>query len=392
MNQSKKHQKHAKLTRPGIGKFGRNEWAIIGTPCGNIQQLAYQLIGLLSKGFQMGYVDADHASGDEEKDLSASPQNAMDAGASAEYIDKIHFHRFDKRAKLDEFQYREQFYGVDGVLVNGNHFLAKQQIVVVDPKKEASLRKKLDRLTAVRLFLLTAGVDSIPEYLQEAVDDWQSIPVLSLTDGDGIADELRKDLQINVPKVRGLVLAGGKSQRMGSDKGLLTYHAKPQREHMADLLSNFCSDVALSCRPGQVEAAQAKINLLPDSFLGLGPFGAILTAFREDPNAAWMVVACDLPLLDEATLQYLMTHRNPSKLATAFLNPATDFPDPLVTIWEPRAYPALLSFLAQGYSCPRKVLINTEIELLQIPSAAALRNVNTPEDFQAVQDLLAAQK
>lgn len=391
MNQSKKHQKHAKLTRPQIGKFGRTEWAIIGTPCGNIQQLAYQLVRLLSKHFQMAYVDADHASGDEEKDPLTTPQNAMDAGASAEYIDKIHFHRFDKRAKLDDFQYREQFYGVDGVIVNGNHFLARQQIVVVDPKKEASLRKKLDRLGAVRLFLLTAGVDSVPEYLREAVEDWERVPVLSFSDLEGIAEELRKDLQANIPKVKGLVLAGGKSQRMGSDKGLLSYHGKPQREHMADLLAGLCADVHLSCRPGQVEATQTDINLLPDSFLGLGPFGALLTAFREDPNAAWMVVACDLPLLDEATLQYLITHRNPSKVATAFLNPATDFPDPLVTIWEPRAYPALLSFLAQGYSCPRKVLINTEIELLEIPTAAALRNVNTPEDFQAVQSLLGAQ-
>ena len=80
----------------------------------------------------MAYVDADHANGDEEKDPDAAPKNAMDAGAQVEYIDKIHFHRFDKREQLDVFQYREQFLGVDGVLVNGNHFLAQQQIVVMN--------------------------------------------------------------------------------------------------------------------------------------------------------------------------------------------------------------------------------------------------------------------
>ncbi|NET34074.1 MAG: NTP transferase domain-containing protein [Cyanothece sp. SIO1E1] len=388
MSKKQKHQKHAKLTRPAIGQFGRKEWAIIGTPCGNIQQLSYQLIEEMSNAYRMAYVDADHASGDEEKLADSPIENAMDAGAQVEYIDKIHFHRFDKREQMDVFQYREQFQGVDGVIVNGNHFLAKQQIVVVDPKKEASLKKKLDRLTDVRLFLLVEGVSTVPAYLQEAVEEWKEKPVLALTDTAGIAQLLLEDLKASVAPVKGLVLAGGKSQRMGSDKGLLTYHGKPQREHMAELLSSLTKEVALSCRPGQLEATTSDVHLLPDSFIGLGPFGAILSAFREDPNAAWLVVACDLPLLDEATLAYLIANRNPSKLATAFLNPATDFPDPLVTIWEPRAYPTLLSFLAQGYSCPRKVLINTDIELLEIPNPEALRNVNTPEELEAVQAIL----
>lgn len=388
MSKNKKHQKHAKLTRPTIGQFGRNEWAIIGTPCGKIQQLSYQLIASLSESFSLAYVDADHASGDELRNPDAKMENAMDAGAEVEYIDKIHFHRFDKRGKMDSFQYRAEFQGVDGVIVNGNHFLAQQQIVVVDPKKEASLRKKLDRLTSVRLFLLTEGVSGIPNYLQEAVENWETKPILSLGDVQGIAAILRNDLIAQVALINGLVLAGGKSQRMGSDKGLLSYHGKPQREYMAELLAPLCKIVALSCRPGQLEASQTGITLLPDSFLGLGPFGAILSAFREDPNAAWLVVACDLPLLDNLTLEYLLANRNPSKLATAFLNPATNFPDPLVTIWEPKAYPVLLSFLAQGYSCPRKVLINTDIELLEIPNPTALSNVNTPEELKAVQAIL----
>ena len=60
-NSDKKHRKHAKLTRPSLGHFHRNEWAIIGTPCGNIQQLAYAIIDRLSEIFNIGYVDADNA-------------------------------------------------------------------------------------------------------------------------------------------------------------------------------------------------------------------------------------------------------------------------------------------------------------------------------------------
>ena len=51
--------------------------------------------------------------------------------------------------------------------MNGNHFKAAKQIVVVDPKKEKSLQKKLDRLTDVQLFLLTEEVTDLPPFLKE---------------------------------------------------------------------------------------------------------------------------------------------------------------------------------------------------------------------------------
>ncbi|RMG81285.1 MAG: molybdopterin-guanine dinucleotide biosynthesis protein MobA, partial [Bacteroidetes bacterium] len=175
-----------------------------------------------------------------------------------------------------------------------------------------------------------------------------------------------------VPPLAGLVLAGGKSERMGRDKGDISYHGKPQRDHLFELLRPVCASVFVSLREGQ--AGPENLPVLYDSFAGLGPFGAILSAFRAFPNHAWLVVACDLPLLDKLAIDFLTQNRNPSAVATAFHNPATGFPDPLITIWEPKSYPILLQFLAQGYSCPRKVLINSEIETLQAPDPEILRN------------------
>jgi molybdopterin-guanine dinucleotide biosynthesis protein A len=127
---------------------------------------------------------------------------------------------------------------------------------------------------------------------------------------------------------------------------------------------------------------------LPDSFLGLGPYGGILSAFREDPNAAWLVIACDLPLLSEKSLRQLLAARNPSAMATAFQSPDNEFPEPLIAIWEPRAYPVLLDFLSRGYSCPRKVLINSDAHLVQATDAAELTNVNVPEEYEAIKAAL----
>jgi len=189
------------------------------------------------------------------------------------------------------------------------------------------------------------------------------------------------------PVLNGLVLAGGKSSRMGFDKGSIDWHGKPQRYHMADMLKTLCDEVFISCRPNQ-EETNKQYAILEDTFVGLGPYAAILSAFKEKPDCAWLVVACDLPLLDKNTLQYLVNNRNPAKLATAFGNGYKDLPEPLITIWEPKSYPILLSFLEQGITCPRKVLINTDAHLLVASDTNALTNVNTREELEKVKAVL----
>jgi len=184
------------------------------------------------------------------------------------------------------------------------------------------------------------------------------------------------------------VLRPPASTRMGQDKGLLPYHGEAQREYACRLLSTFCRETYLSCRPDQAVELAGEWPPLPDAFMGLGPKGCILSAFRHDPDAAWLVLACDLPYLDDATLQHLVAHRNPTKVATAFLDPAGQFPEPLITIYEPRSYPVLLQMLGLGYACPRKTLINSDVALLTAPDTRTLTNVNEPAEYEkAVRDL-----
>jgi molybdopterin-guanine dinucleotide biosynthesis protein A len=105
--------------------------------------------------------------------------------------------------------------------------------------------------------------------------------------------------------------------------------------------------------------------------------------FVRFPNSAWLTVACDLPYLSQSSIEYLVSNRDRRKLATCFHNPATEFPEPLITIWEPRAYPVMLEFLSMGYSCPRKVLINSDIHQLELKDVREIKNVNTPEERDA---------
>ncbi len=190
----------------------------------------------------------------------------------------------------------------------------------------------------------------------------------------------------SVPKLKGLVLAGGESKRMGLDKGSIDYYGMPHREYLVQLLNHFVTETFLSCRPGH--APHSDTSILEDTFLDLGPYGGVLTAFRHDPNAAWLAVACDIPLLDEEMIQQLIDQRDLAKIATCFHDPSTGFPEPLITIWEPKAYPVLLQFLGQGISCLRKALINTDSKMLQTNRPDIMKNANTPEEVANMQKLL----
>ena len=375
---SKEHKKHTDLTRPAFGNYSRNEWAIVGAPCVFIKALADKVIGVLSTTYKCAYADTSH-----NDEIVLAPGRLAN-GAVLDYSDQINYQQFNYSNAPTSFKLRQQFGEVDLVLVNGNHQQAKAQVIIIHSNKEASLQKRLAQLTNVELILLAENVDDVFDFIKQDLSNWQNIPVYRLEETHKIIAFFEAKMQHAKPILNGLVLAGGKSMRMGYDKGAVSWFGKEQRYHVADMLKPFCQEVFISCRTEQKQQIDINYNVLEDTFTGLGPFGAILSAFREQPDKAWLVVACDLPLLETDTFKLLVSQRHVSSIATAFNSPDNEFPEPLITIWEPKSYPILLSFLAQGYSCPRKVLINNDVNLLQVPNPDALTNVNTPEDLERV--------
>ena len=189
---------------------------------------------------------------------------------------------------------------------------------------------------------------------------------------------------MTTPALFGLVLAGGASTRMRTDKAALDYHGQPQLRWAFELLSKFCAATFVSVRPDQREdATRAGHPQIVDRQPGIGPIAGICAALLEHPKAAWLVLACDLPFLTEQTLQHLIVHRDPHKVATAYRSAHDGLPEPLCAIWEPAARESVLAYIASGKQCPRKFLINSETALLDLPDRQALDNVNTEEEFGA---------
>lgn len=368
-----RHKKHAALARPTGGQFHRLEFGFIGAPCSEIRSLCASISNTLPENFKIAYLDAAHPPNGDEPE-SETNQSPFDL----EYLQKNKRQLLDWNA--DELtSSRSHFNEQSCVFVNGNHFPAHQQVVLLHPKKKESLQRKLDRLTNVSLFVLCPGVDAPFDFLSEL--EQSDTAVFRIDQVQEITAFLQAEMERAIPALQGLVLAGGKSQRMGQDKGAIIYHQKEQREQLADLLQVHCQNVFLSLN--QQQAIDSPYEILRDQFIDLGPMSALLTAFQKMPNSAIFCLPCDLPFAKEDLLKLLVENRNPQKIATCFYNSDTDFPEPLITIWEPRSYPIMLEWLSRGYSCPRKILINSDIEMIQIPEVEWLFNANTPEEREA---------
>ena len=184
--------------------------------------------------------------------------------------------------------------------------------------------------------------------------------------------------------IYGLVLAGGKSSRMGQDKALLMRDGKSQLETLVDLLTPAVDRVFVSTRPDQAEDPERrKFDQIVDRYSDIGPVAGILSAMEEYAHADWLVVACDLPNVDAATIQFLLDHRPSEAPFTAFRSTHDDLPEPLCAIYRAGSAVIVRQFVDDGIRCPRKILINSDTRLLVQPNPRSLDNVNTPDDLHA---------
>lgn len=100
--------------------------------------------------------------------------------------------------------------------------------------------------------------------------------------------------------VVGVVLAGGRSSRMGCDKAMLPWQGNTLLAHMQQ-----CLRLAGASRV-VVSGAYRHCNAIPDRFADLGPLGGLASVAEALPDTTLLVVPVDMPLLGAAPLRYLL--------------------------------------------------------------------------------------
>lgn len=361
-----KHQKHAKLSLRENDSFAPNELAIVGTKCSIIADLVQKISVKLQGTAKLAYLDASHSDA-----ISAPAYDIFTVHESG----ILSTTQLDRRNKFVD---RIRFSGYDLLFINGNHNRGSKQILVLDHEKEASVKKRLDQLDRIQFVVKLNDDSGYFDFLLKKHPGIKNLKCYPINDIEAITSHVHNLIKEQIAPVRGLVLAGGKSTRMGKDKTRLEYYGKSQLDHTIALLERNQLKTFVSVG---IDQHFDKREFIQDKFVGLGAFGAICSAFQHDPNKAWLVLATDLPFVNDHLIRLLLQKRNPAKVATAIKGKSKEFMEPLITIYEPKAYPVLLSFLSQGYSCPRKTLINSDVEIVEADDDL-IRNINTPEEYE----------
>ncbi len=188
------------------------------------------------------------------------------------------------------------------------------------------------------------------------------------------------ETKIRARPLYGLILAGGMSRRMGQDKALLVYNGKLQLDRCHDLLLPFCDKIFLSARDQQYSQDIAPdLPRISDRFINCGPLSGILSAQQAHPEAAWLVIACDLAFLDKPTLSLLCESRHPYAMATVFCRDH-DFIEPLCAIYEPKIKKPLFDAMMNHHLCPRSILSDLAIHKIFLENSYPLANINTPAE------------
>ena len=101
----------------------------------------------------------------------------------------------------------------------------------------------------------------------------------------------------------GIILAGGESSRMGSDKGLQNLCGKPLIYYAIEALSGLCGDIIISSSSAYQEFG---FPVVKDEFPGIGPMGGIYSALRQSKTDNNLVLSCDLPFVSKELLSFIL--------------------------------------------------------------------------------------
>ena len=221
---------------------------------------------------------------------------------------------------------------------------------------------------------------------EEASTEWKWV----VNNGTGNAQKsARKRLRkyLHVVPITIAILAGGQSRRMGTDKAALEVEGVTLLERTVQL--------ALAINPAVLVVGRAcpagwplpGTVFLEDVEAGLGPAGGLATALRQAQTSV-LALACDLPLLSEDALRWLIAQAEAKFGPSGLVIESGEGWEPLFSVYDLACLPLIEARLAAGRRSLRGVIEAGAFAFINAPDwvAAQLVNVNTPEQWHALQE------
>lgn len=179
-------------------------------------------------------------------------------------------------------------------------------------------------------------------------------------------------------KLVGVVISGGKSSRMGTDKSLLLWNNKPFYLHTAEILAPFCSEIYVSCNVSQ--SNNYILPVITDKYGSYGPISGVLSSMHALSGHSIITLPCDMPELSEGIINEMISS-NKERLDGVFLKDDNNQLEPMLAIYNPTIYSKLLAWYDSGkYSLKKFIESCDNISYLTL-DMHTLINLNTPTEL-----------
>ena len=180
------------------------------------------------------------------------------------------------------------------------------------------------------------------------------------------------------------LFAGGESRRMGQDKAQLPFGKMTMLEHMVRTALDAAPRVFVVGRTRPAAWSLPQVEFVPDEVPGLGPLGALQTALGRE--SAVLALACDLPLLTPAAMNWLIEQGNACSAPHGVVVDNGGQWEPLFSIYTRECLPLIEANLVAGRRSLHALIKAGDFAFVQAPPeiSALLVNVNTPEEWAAL--------
>lgn len=177
--------------------------------------------------------------------------------------------------------------------------------------------------------------------------------------------------------IKGLILCGGKSSRMGQDKTTVNFRGKSFLAHATSLMESLGIDYYLSINSSQKHLFEM-FNCIEDRYPDKGPLGGIASALRE-LQCDLLVIPVDMPELSKDMLSPLVESylRVKNLISFAFNEEIQPFP----SLWPLSCLPHTEEALSKGKLSVRQLIKKVDNHFVPYELGAFPKNLNSPSDM-----------
>jgi len=189
-------------------------------------------------------------------------------------------------------------------------------------------------------------------------------------------------------EITGIVLAGGKSSRMGKEKGLCTMNKKPLIEYAVEVLLEVCDEVIISANGNSYD--YLGLPVVKDEVTGVGPIGGISSAIHFSSTEDNFVLSCDMPFITAKLVRYIISHKLEHQAVVPVNN---GFPEPLCAYYGKDAASLFDKSIENGIYKLQRVFENMDVRFINIDrengfdGRLLFSNINTEAELKRLEGL-----